>query len=349
MRHVVQALLAAVPIFVGNATAFSQPPPRDDSAFLTIVDGQGVTVDHGDGEISVDAMTLAKSSELIEGGRIRTHAAGTAVVLFPNSGAVLFLSESADVRFTEASSPDHSLNVIVASGRVTMVRRAGAGNWLVLGAEIAGGPAGYVLSRDASFVVEVAAGKITFSARRGELLLFERGVPQGAIFDAADRPINANGVVVSEGHQRTLAVLGDPVPDAQAGIVVPETVAASAWRFANGQSVKWLEDAEAGDFTPVTALGGGAQELLSSEVEPSLVFDQARPVLTTSTGSTGATPVRPRPSVAQTLVESNIPGTVVAARRFAGSRIIGISGQSGTGALFVNVTPLTLPIRLSRP
>lgn len=346
MRQVARAIVAVVPMFVGTATVVSQPLPRDENAYLTIFDGRGVTIDHGDGEFALEAKNLATNSDLESGARIRTDASGTAVLLFPNSGAVIHLGGSTDVRLIEASSSNHSLTIMVASGRVTMVRRAGGGNWLVLGAEIAGGPVGYVISKDASVVVEVGEGKITYSARRGDVLLFERAVPRGEMFDAADSPKDATGVEILEGQQRTVRVVGDSVADPQSGSVVPDTLADSAWRFAGGQSAKWLEDAEAGDFTPVTATGGPAQELLSAELEPSLVFDQARPVLTTSTGSRGLTPVQPRPSVAQTLVESNIPGTVVAARRFAGSRIIGISGQSGSGALFVNVTPLTLPIRL---
>jgi hypothetical protein len=230
------------------------------------------------------------------------------------------------------------------------VRKPTSTHWLLLaaGPEL-GGAVGYTLSKGASLFVEAGEHSVTFASRQGGALYFPGRVPAGVLIDASGEPVDKSGVTVRQGQRIVAQAPMEPEPDGQADVVVPAELPGDMRAFALAQSENWLKAAEQGDFTPVRGATRAAPEMLGAEFEPSLVFDQARPVVAAPSprGVTGAVGTTMNP--AQTLLESGVPGTVIAGQRYRRSRIIGNPGTTGTGtgALTVN-RAAELLVRLSR-
>ena len=167
------------------------------------------------------------------------------------------------------------------------------------------------------------------------------------MIDASGRLVDQTGVALSEGERISARTPTRPTVDQDAGNLV-----AHAWHddiraFALARSTHWLQDAERGDFTPVRGAARGSPEPLAVELGPTLVFDQPRPAFAAPAPRVAPTAVRTTLSPTQALIESGVPGTVVAGQRFRRSRIIGSPGTAGTGALIVNPAA-ELPFTLGR-
>ncbi len=350
-QAIVNALVAVALV---STAAPAQSESADRAAFVTVV-GQRGEVMHvdaaGESRIAPDVFSR-EQNRIGPGERVRTTSQGSAALVLPAYGAVVYLEGSSELRLMEPSAPDSGVSVflLLTKGRAAVIRRSGHVEWLLVAAEAeAPGVAGYTLSKGASLFVEAGAHGVTFAARAGNAWYYAGPVPAGALIDASGEPADQSGVQLPQGQRISTQAPPRPVPDGEAGMVVPPQLDIDMWTFARAQGNQWLEQAERGDFTPVRGAARAAPEMLRAELEPSLKFDQPRPVLVAPAARAVTRAIQAARSPAQTLVESDIPGTVIAAQRFRRSRIIGSPGTTAgrAGALTIN-RAAELPIRLRR-
>lgn len=333
--------VAAVVAWMCTA-ASAQPDYMDLAAYVTMVGGRGEVV-------RVDAEETSRIPELFSfdenrigpGQALRTSPDSTAVLTMPAYDAVIYLEGSSELRVEEPAVPDAGVELLLtlASGRASVVRRSESERWMLVAGEAdAPGEAGYVLSQRASLYVEADPRGVTFAVRSGDAIVFAGAVPAAVLIDDSGMPVDRTGVTLPEGQRVSMRGVLQPVADEQADVVVPAGLREQVSSFALTASYRWLHEAEKGDFIPVRGAARAAPGVLGGEFEPALAFDQPRPVAATSAPRAITTPVRSSLSPAQTLVESGVPGTVIAGQRFRRSRIIGnpATSASGTGALTVN-------------
>jgi hypothetical protein len=257
------------------------------------------------------------------------------------------------LRIEEPAAADAGVDVlyVLAQGQASVVRSNESDKWLALAAEtiVPDTAPSYSLSQRASLVVEVGVGGVVFATRRGEARVFRGPVPEGALIDESGKPVDRPSVRLPEGHRLVAHGPFEPTADEDARVVVPAPLSERVSRFALAQCYRWLQEAEKGDLIPVRGGSRAAPGVLGAQMEPSLAFDQPRPVAVSSAPRAVTSPVRTSMSPAQTLVESGVPGTVIAGQRFRRSRIIGnpATSASGTGALTVN-RAAELLVRLDR-
>ena len=149
----------------------------------------------------------------------------------------------------------------------------------------------------------------------------------------------AGAVELTAGQSISTKAPGTPVPyDAHAAAEVCSLLDSDIYAFGVSQSTQWVKRAERGDFTPVRARESrAAAELVGTEFTPTQAFDQPQQLLAvTAPQGAAVTAVRTIVSPAQSLVESGIPGSVIAGQRFRRSLIIGSPGTTGSGPLIVN-------------
>jgi hypothetical protein len=331
---------AVIAVTALSAVTLGQPEDADTPAFVTVVTGGGAERVRGESSSRIDpAVFSLEQNGLGPGDGIRTVPDGTAIVMLPGASAVAYLEGSTELRVMQPSTPDRgvSVSLIVTKGRVSVVQKLDADRWLLVSA----GPAedkavSYTLSKGCSLFVDAGAGGVSFAARRGDALYFSGPVPAGALVDASGKPIGTAGTALPQGQRISVQAPDKPVPDKDANIVVPGRHTDDTYSFGLVHSDQWLQRAEEGDFTPVRAATRGAPEVLMVEMEPSLAFDQPRPVSVAPSPRAAPSAVRTTASPAQNLIQSGVPGSVVAGQRYLRSRIIGNPGTVGTGALMVN-------------
>jgi len=322
-----------------------------DAAFVTVLAGSGAERLTGEGATPIDGADFSvDQNQLAPGDGLRTLAPdGTAVVVLPGLDAMAYIEPASEFRLEAPLVSDGgvSLMIRIITGRATIVQKATSKHWLVIaGGSKTRGPAAYTLSKGAVVFIEASAEAVTFASRRGQALLYQGLVPAAKLIDASGAPADASGVALAQGQRLTVRAADQPGAERDSGRAVPETLAENVEAFAMRHGTQWLEAAEKGDFTPVRGAARGAPELLSGGFEPALVFDQPRPVLTTTTSRPADTAIRTALDPAQALSQSGAPGTVVAAQRFRRSRIIANPGTSRTGALVFNPSS-RLPFELA--
>lgn len=323
----------AVPVGV-----FGQDAPV---GFVTVVGGNGAERVTPDGATPIVAGAFSiEENELVPGAGVRTLGPdGTAVVVLPGLGVVVSLEPASEIRLETRAASDTTVSLLirVVVGQVSIVQGTDSSRWIVVeGGSKTAGLAAYTLSKGAALHVQVATDTVSFASRRGQALVYLDHAGAQALIDSSGNPTDASGVTITQGERRSIHLAGPPTVDRGSDEVVPYGLAADVERLALAQSARWLEDAEQGDFTPVRSGARGAPELLSTGFEPALVFDQARPVLTSPTSRPADTAIRANFDPAQALSQSGTPGTVVAGQRFRRSRIVASPGTSATGTLVVN-------------
>jgi len=344
---------AVVAIASLTVAASAQPESVETDAFVTVIGGGGEVMRvYAEGASEITGEFSFDRNMIGPGEGVRTTEDATAVLILPGYGAVVYLEESSELRLEEPAVPGTGVDllVVLARGRASVIRKPGNVHWLVVAAEAEAPEAkGYTLSSGASLFVEARADGVVLATRAGEAWYYSGQVPAGRLIDASGEPIDKSGVPVPQGQRVSTQVPIRPVPDEEADIVVPTRLYDDMGAFALAQSHLWLEKAEQGEFTPVRGPTRGAPKVLGAEFEPSLVFDQPRPALAAPAPRPTRRAVQTTRSPAQTLVESGVPGTVVAGQRFRRSRIIGNPGTAGpgTGALTINRAAVLL-VRLSR-
>ena len=326
-----------------HAGGGAQSEPEDLAAFVTVVGGAGAVRVEAEApvRITVEGYSFElERNRIALGEGVRTYPDGSAVLILPYYDAVVYLEGSSELRIAEPAMPGSGIDLIVriSTGRVWVIRKPGNERWLLIagGKGGAAAPAGYTLSKGASLFVEADSRGVTFAVRSGEGRFFRGQVPAAVLIDASGQLADRTGELLSEGHRVSTQDPAGPAPDADAATLVAGGFSADTDKFALARSAHWLQEAERGDFTPVRGGARASPRLLAVELEPTLAFDQPRPVFTAPAPRAAPSPVRVTLSPSQALIESGVPGSVVAGQRFRRSRIIGSPGAGGTGALIVN-------------
>ena len=117
-----------------------------------------------------------------------------------------------------------------------------------------------------------------------------------------------------------------------------QSVQDSTYAYGVTRAEDWVERAERGDFTPVKSAESRAEpELVGTDFVPPQAFDQPTSLAAVTTiQATSVQSLRTVISPVQGLVESGVPGSVIAGQRFRRSVIIGNPGTSGGGPLTIN-------------
>ena len=323
-------VLVAVIISVGGALTRAQS--ADPVAFATVVTGGGA-LRVGAGEPSRVSPTSFHPEEngLSVGQALATAKDGTAVVVLPDSGASVHLQASSEIRFEPAPewlAPD-SCVLKVMRGRVTAARKnREAESLAVVGKN--GGAVGSVAITEGIVHIVAQEGVVTFTVERGTASFVPGDLSNTRPDAVAGRVQLTAGESISTAAPATVAP-GDDDAVAELSALVQRSV----YAFGLTQSTRWVERAESGDFTPVRAgEGRAAIELVGADFNAPQTFDQPQQLLAvTSTLGAPVTSLRTVVSPAQGLLESTVPGSVIAGQRFRRSIII---GNPGTGGLMIN-------------
>ncbi len=287
----------------------------------------------GQPPISVPLIFRLADREVGVGDEIVTLANGSAVVRFADYGTVVNLwPESKLLLENIPSRAKHvALGLRLGQGTAVLTRKASGPGFVALVGDT-GQVQGHVLLEEGSVVVSVQGTKVVVESLQGSARFIS-----GPLLDA---PLAAgDGRLLSAGQQVTAGADEAPMP------VAPGR-AEDVWRqiheitYAYGvkRSTRWIEQAEKGDFTPVRSEESRAEpELVGTDFAPPQRFDQPTQLAAVSTiQATSVQSLRTVISPAQGLVESGVPGSVIAGQRFRRSVIIGNPGASGGGPLTVN-------------
>ncbi|HUU83094.1 MAG TPA: hypothetical protein VM243_06270, partial [Phycisphaerae bacterium] len=200
---------------------------------------------------------------------------------------------------------------------------------------------GYILSRGASYAVEVTSRDVILAVSSGEALYFD-GPPPADLIDENGEPTPPDAMAAGAG--RRLLPMRQPGPVADTNMI-PTAISRmdrTLYAFALDKGAQWVERAEQGDLTPARGASRGAQRLFAGEVGvPRTTFDQPRSQTVAAAPRVTTTPLRTvtptQPIVQNTatrLIQSHVPTSVVVGSRLRRSRIVGNPGT--TGGVVVN-------------
>jgi hypothetical protein len=223
----------------------------------------------------------------------------------------------------------------LTAGRAYVVRKSDDPRWLVMPCRTAT-EEGYVLSRGASFVVEVTRREVVLAVTSGEILFFKGPLP-AELLNEQGEPAAPDGMVARAGY-RLLPLRGPtPVTDTDMIPAARNRMSGTLFAFGLDKGAQWVERAEQGDITPARGASRGAQRLFAGEVGvPRTTFDQPRSQIVVTSPRASSAPLRTVvatlpvvQTTARTLIESRVPTSVVVGSRLRRSRIVGNPGTSG--------------------
>lgn len=320
--------LAVAAFFVaGEFAATAQP-----TGVVTVTANAAISRS-GQPPIAVPLIFRLADREVVAGDEVVTLANGSAVVRFADYGTVVNLwPESKLLLENIPPRAKHvALGLRLGQGTAVLTRKA-SGLGLVALVGDTGQVQGHVLLEEGSVVVSVVGSKVVVESLQGSARFINGPLP--------DAPLaQGEGQVLSAGQQVTVGADEVPMP-------VPPGRAEDVWRqiheityaFGVKRSTQWIEQAEKGDFTPVRSEESRAEpEIVGTDFAPPQRFDQPTQLAAVSTiQATSVQSLRTVISPVQGLVESGIPGSVIAGQRFRRSVIIGNPGTSGGGPITVN-------------
>ncbi len=328
------AIAAVLAINVAWAPAQSDEPV----GYVTVLTGAGAARLDSGGPVQLDRLEFLPEENGLELGEgVATAPQGTAVVVMARYGATAYLQSDSRLNLREAPAQASRVDLVLqlSEGRASVVRKASAAGAVVVAGE-SDAAAGYVILRAGSIVVTALGATVTFAVEHGTATFFPGSVPDAAMIDPSGKPLDASGLTLHAGQGITTQAPTEVTPyDAESVATVSAEMHNDMYAFGIEQSTQWVKRAEQGDFTPVRAgRGRAAVELVGTDFAPSQAFDQPQQLLA-ATAPLGRPVAVTRAviSPAQSLVESGIPGSVIAGQRFRRSRIV---GNPGTGALIVN-------------
>jgi|GEM_PF-3392058 len=297
---------------------------------VTVMSDDGVTIVHDGQPTLLDPLKIRLRDREVEiGDAVATTASGTAVVHFSSYGTVAALQSASKLLLEKPGSGanDLALALRLAQGSVLVTRKSSESGPVALVGEN-GQAVGYVLLSEGVVLVSIEGPNVVFTALAGEASYFE-----GAVGGKAA----ADGRRVNEGQQ--VSVTSGPAPaDTSAARALWKDTGDRAFTFGLKRSDDWVQRAEEGDFTPVRSSESRAEpELVGTEFIPPQAFDQPTQLAAVTTPQqVGVQSLRTVVSPAQGLVQSGIPGSVIAGQRFRRSVIIGNPGTTGSGAITIN-------------
>lgn len=297
---------------------------------VTVMSDDGVTIVRDGQPEPLDPLEARLRDREIEiGEAVATTASGTAVVYFSDYGTVAALQSASKLLLEKSNSGanDISLTLRLAQGRVLVTRKSSESGPVALVCE-SGQAVGYVLLLEGVVLASIEGPNVVFTTLAGEASYFE-----GAVSDRAA----ADGRRVVEGQQ--VSFTSGPAPaDTSAARALWQDTDDRAFAFGLQRSDDWVQRAEEGDFTPVRSAESRAEpELVGTEFIPPQAFDQPTQLAAVTTPQqVGVQSLRTVVSPAQGLVQSGIPGSVIAGQRFRRSIIIGNPGTTGSGPITIN-------------
>ena len=267
------------------------------------------------------------------GDEVVTLANGSAVVRFADYGTVVNLwPESKLLLENIPPRAKHiALGLRLGQGTAVLTRKA-SGPGLVAIVGDSGQVQGHILLEEGSVVVSVVGTQVVVETLQGSVRFID-----GPLLDAPLAP--GVGQVLSAGQQMTAGGEEAPMPVAPGRAEdVWRRIHESTYAFGVKRSTQWIERAERGDFTPVRSEESRAEpELVETDFTPPQAFDQPTSLAAVTTiQATSVQSLRTVISPVQGLVESGVPGSVIAGQRFRRSVIIGNPGTSGGGPLTIN-------------
>ena len=337
-------VVAAITTASLYAGAVAQPEPKELAAFVTVVGGAGAVRLETEPPVRITVEEYAfdpDKNRIGVGEGVGTEQDGSAVLILPDYAAVVYLEGSSELRIVEPAMPGSGIDLIVriTSGRAWVIRKPGNERWLLIAGGSDDGTAspGYTLSKGASLFVEADSQGVSFAVRSGEGRFFRGQIPAAVLIDASGQLVDRTGELLAQGLRVSTREPGGPAADADAGTLVADGLRADTDKFALAQSDDWLKEAERGDFTPVRGSARAAPQLLAAaKLGESATVYEPRMVFAAPAPRAAPSPVRVSLSQSLALLESGVPGSVLAGQRFRRSRIIGNPGTGGTGALIVN-------------
>jgi len=336
--------LALVILVAGLSVSVVVAQTDDGSpvAYVTAVGGEGATRgSNGAAFPNKQEYFNDSNSGLSVGERVITGERGTAVLFFPEYQIVAHLSGGTELQVLGAPGLRNDIRVSlnVVRGRSRILRSSTDKRWLL----IRGGTAaqvGYTLSQGGTLAVEVGAADVSFAVTAGRAIFFNAKVPGGALIGADRAPVDAAGTELLAGQRiSSLAPLGpvDIRQEDEMSRLAFANMNRDLFSFAVEQSGQWVESAEKGDFTPVRPEAAGAAQAFNVQVGlERQSFDQPRQAVTTPITRATVSTLQVQANVAQRLLGSGIPSSVVVGQRIRRSRIIGNPGTAGTGQLRFN-------------
>lgn len=341
-----RAVAAMAVLLVSNNT-WGQPDASEPLGYVTALTGGGATRG-ADGEpFEIGRFLTAEKNWIRDGESVVTLDDGEAVVMLPDYGTAVRLAASSELVLTWRGdlSNDVPIKLTLRRGRASMLRRATDERWIVLEAV---GPQSraYTISKQASLTVAVDADGVSFGSVAGSASFFSGDIPDERLVDDTGQLIDQPDQQIGEGMSISTQQPDVPVADDDNRMAAMKNMDDNLYRFGLDRSTKWVESAEQGDFTPVRAEAQGAEEFLSAELSSGVAFDQARSQVIAQTRGSTTQPLRvPSRSVAEGLLASGVPTSVIVGQRLKRSRIIGNPGTA-TGQIRFNPQAQQL-IRLS--
>ncbi len=320
--------LAVVFFFVaGEFEATAQP-----AGVVTVA--TNVTI-HRSGQPPSSVPLVFRSEDRIVGAgdEVATLSGGSAVIRFADYGTIVNLwSESRLLLEIVPSRAKHiALGLRLGQGTAVLTRKA-SGPGLVAIVGDSGQVQGHVLLEEGTVVISVEGTKVFVEALQGSVRFID-----GPLLDA---PLDQGAGQVLNTGQRMTAGAGGSVERSERGQVEAawQSLQDSTYAFGVRRAEDWVERAEKGDFTPVKSAESRAEpDLVGTDFVPPQAFDQPTQLAAVTTlQGTSVQSLRTVVSPVQGLVESGIPGSVIAGQRFRRSVIIGNPGTTGSGPITIN-------------
>lgn len=267
------------------------------------------------------------------GDEVATLANGSAVVRFADYGTVVNLwPESILLLENVPPRAKHvALGLRLGQGTAVLTRKAsGPGLVALIGA--AGQVQGHVLLEEGSVVVSVVGTEVVVESLQGSARFINGPLRDAPVAQGEGRLLSAGQRVTAGGDEAPMPVASGRAED------VWRQVHEITYAFGVQRSTEWIERAEKGDFTPVRSEESRAEpEIVGTDFDPPQRFDQPTQLAAVTTiQATSVQSLRTVISPAQGLLESTVPGSVIAGQRFRRSVIIGNPGASGGGSITVN-------------
>lgn len=334
-----------VPIVVlGGPVAWAQAP-EGPHAVVTALTGAGATRGPAGEPFPTGLWGEYLQDYVLEPGEtIVTGEGGTAVVMLPGYETVVQIGDAIGrTHLTLENVPGGDgvvpLSLTLTSGHAYVVRKPDDPHWLVARCRTVTSE-GYVLSRGASYAIEVTLRDVILAVTDGQILYFEGQVPAD-LLDAQGEPVSAQGLVARAGERLLPMRQRRPVSDTNMIPTALTRMERALYAFGLDKGAQWVEEAEQGDLTPARSASRGAQRLFAGEVGvPRTTFDQPRSQVVVTSPRVTTTPLRTvtrsLPVVQNTatrLIESHVPTSVVVGSRLRRSRIVGNPGTSGRVAV----------------
>ncbi|MCH7993410.1 MAG: hypothetical protein IIB57_03090 [Planctomycetes bacterium] len=266
------------------------------------------------------------------GDEVLTLAGGSATLRFADYGTVVNLWP--DSKLLLENSPPRAKHVALglrlSQGTALLTRKAfGPGLVAIVGGS--GQGQGHVLLEEGSVLVSLEGTKVVVEVLQGSARFIDGPLP--------DAPSDRAGQVLDAGQRMTGGAGGAVERPARAQVDATwQSVQDSTYAYGVTRAEDWVERAERGDFTPVKSAESRAEpELVGTDFVPPQAFDQPTSLAAVTTiQATSVQSLRTVISPVQGLVESGVPGSVIAGQRFRRSIIIGNPGTSGGGPLTIN-------------